>query len=167
MNELNECGVMYTGVLQQIMLKYSIHLKLKEYWILSMKSTCIACIMYTYHASAKVSDFQESWNSHQLSSEGSKTPNQLFFEGITFQRQIGTEQANVTAAGNVSDIDLQSNDPVSVPGNSFKSCPVSFSLLLSVDPLAPSIQRGKEHYHSAVNLCAQHLQNGCLSCSSL
>ena len=82
--------------------------------------------MYTYHASAKVCLI-----SHHLSSEGSKTPNQLFFEGITFQRQIGTEKANVTAAGNLSDIDLQYNDPVSVPGNSFKPCPVLFSLAIS------------------------------------
>ena len=134
-----------------------------------MKSTCIAYTTYTYHASAKDSDsdFQESWNNHQLSSEGSKTPYQLFFEGLTFQLGTDTEHPNASVPSMVCNMpDIQSNDPVSVPYNSFKPCPILFSLFLSVDPLAPSITNGKELYCRAINLCDQHLQNGCLTCSS-
>ena len=124
------------------------------------------CLHHVYlpRICKSLSDFQESWNNHQLSSEGSKTPYQLFFEGLTYQFGTDTEQSSSAAACIMPDI--QSNDPVSVPSNSFKPCPLLFSLLLSVDPQAPCINNGKELYRRAITLCGQHLQNGCLTCSS-
>ena len=118
------------------------------------------CLHFVYlpRICKSLSEFQETWNNHQLSSEGSKTPYQLFFEGISFQLEADTEHSN--AAVECAIPDIQCNDPVSVPGNSFKPCPVLFSLLLSVDPQAQSSNYGKEHYYRAVNLCGQHLQNG-------
>ena len=42
------------------------------------------CLHYIFlpHINRSISEFQESWNHHALSSEGSMTPYQLFFEGV-------------------------------------------------------------------------------------
>ena len=42
------------------------------------------CLHYVFlpHINKSISEFQESWNHHALSSEGSMSPYQLFFEGV-------------------------------------------------------------------------------------
>lgn len=134
--------------------------------MLSMKCTCIVYTMYTYHAFAKAS---QTFRNHGITTSFHRKgvrlpPYQLFFEGLTYQLGTDAEQSSSGAACIMPDI--QSNDPVSVPSNSFKPCPLLFSLLLSVDPLAPCINNGKELYCRAITLCGQHLQNGCSTCSS-
>ena len=61
---------------------------------------------------------------------------------------------------------LESNDPVNVPSNAFQPCSRLLSLSLALNPLAASNDDGKDIYHQAIDLCGQHLQNGCLHCST-
>lgn len=135
------------------------------------------CLHFVYmpRICKQLSEFQESWNMHSLSTEGSKTPYQLFFEGLNCHvpHDLGdssnTTPDQIDRQSNSSDntpdqVDLQSNDPVHVPMNSFEPCPILLSLMLSLDPLSASNKNGKDLFTQAINLCGQHLQNGCSQC---
>ena len=125
------------------------------------------CLHYVYlpRLCKALSEFQESWNNHQLSTEGSKTPYQLFYEGISYQIQNSTGHLNAADMPSVP-IDIQSNDPVRVPRNCFKPCPILSSLLFSVNPLSSATDHGKELFREAIRICGQHLSCGCSNCTN-
>lgn len=118
------------------------------------------CLHFIYmpRLHKQLCEFQESWNMHPLSTEGSKTPYQLFFEGLSFYSN-GVPHLAGSSDASPDQIELQSNDPVQVPANSFEPCPVLMSLLLSIDPLASN--NHTDLFKQAITLCGQHLQSGC------
>ena len=121
------------------------------------------CLHFIYmpRICKQLSEFQESWNMHCLSTKGSKTLYQLFFEGMNcYSTNLSPGVASNTT--NSSDqIDLESNDPVQVPANAFTPCAILISLLLSINPLFDSNDCGKSMFKHVIDLCGQHLHNGC------
>lgn len=123
------------------------------------------CLHFVYEPRIckQLSDFQESWNMHSLSTEGNKSPYQLFFEGMC-AHSASLPEINDTS--NTPDqIDIQSNEPVQVPNNTFRPCAILTSLLLSINPLSSSNENGKDIFIHAINLCGQHLRNECSHCN--
>lgn len=55
------------------------------------------CLHHVYlpRICKSLSEFQESWNNHHLSTEGSNTPYQLFYEGITHRMGNNSDHSNV------------------------------------------------------------------------
>ena len=104
------------------------------------------CIFFPYTSHCLI-DFQESWNNHGLSTEGNRTPYQLFTEG--FIQEGTTPSFPFTAAYS----DPPSNDGhevVNVPVNKFKPCAVLLRLLGNVDPLQQCTDHGRSIYISVV-----------------
>ena len=132
-----------------------------------MKWICIAFITCTHPEFVKASQsFRNHGTTTNFHQSGSKIPYQLFFEGLLHQLENKDDHSNIVVPHDMP-IDIHSNDQVCVPTKFFKPCPVLFSVLLSVNPLAPSIENGKELFRTAINLCGQHLQIGCSTCSVL
>ncbi len=111
--------------------------------------------------------FQESWNSHSLSTEGNRTPYQLFVEGIVLVQDELTSatlppcpiprQSQSTASNT-------SATAVEVPLNTFRACPVLTAALDSVDPLQTCSDQGASLYRSAIQIAGNHLASNCPLC---
>ena len=112
-----------------------------------------------------LSEFQTSWNIHPLSTEGSKSPYQLFYEGLSVLQDQDDVDMPMPSAED-PEIELQSNDPVNVPSNHFEPCSILQSLLLSIDPLSVCNDYGKNLFRQSIEICGQHLQNTCLHCNT-
>lgn len=125
------------------------------------------CLHHVYlpRICQRLVEFQEAWNRHSLSTEGSKTPYQLFLEG-THYIDAGDNAGAVNIPQDSQTVQLCSNDAVSVPCNLFVPCPVLCALLLSVDPLGASTEQGKDLYSHAINICGGHLQSPCSICTT-
>ena len=99
---------------------------------------------------------------HSLSTEGNKSPYQLLFEGLSCHSVSIPELID---SSNMPDqIDIQSNDAVHVPNNTFEPCPILTSLLLFINPLSYSTENGRDIFIHAINICGQHLINECSHC---
>ena len=61
---------------------FSERLREKKNLILLMKLIFTVSTTFLPRINKAILEFQESWNHHALSSEGNKSPFQLFFEGI-------------------------------------------------------------------------------------
>ena len=111
--------------------------------------------------------FQESWNSHSLSTEGNRTPYQLFVEGLAIVQDEITSatlppcpipgQSQSTASNTRA-------TNVEVPLNMFRACPVLTAALSSVDPLQTCSDQGASLYRSAIQITGDHLAANCHVC---
>ena len=102
-----------------------------------------------------LSNFQESWNNHGLSTEGNSTPYQLFMEGFIHEETAPSFPATPP------DIDSpppnNGREAVDVPVNKFKPCPVLIGLLGNVDHLQQCTDHGRSIFISVVHALGQHL----------
>ena len=97
-------------------------------------------------------DFQESWNTHTLSSEGNMTPYQLF--------------AAVMSVQAISQQPIQPDEEIVHVTNLFSPCQTIFHhLQQSVNPLQYSSDQGKQLYQQTVTIVGQHLLSGCYTCT--
>ena len=99
-------------------------------------------------------DFQESWNNHGLSTEGNRTPYQLFTEGFI---QEGTTPSFPSTAAYSDSPSNDGHEVVNVPVNKFKPCAVLLRLLGNVDTLQQCTDHGRSIYISVVHALGQHL----------
>ena len=125
------------------------------------------CLHYVYmpRICEALTEFQQCWNNHKLSTEGHKTPLQLFYEGLTYVSQA-SEDSVVTSSNPTatSVLEIVSNQEISVPCNSYKPCSILLTQLQSVNVMTKSSSFGKDIYYSVVRICGSHLQQGCTVC---
>jgi hypothetical protein len=123
------------------------------------------CLHFIYLPRIRKSlvEFQNSWNCHSISTEGSKTPHQLFFEGILASQD--DEACAYTPMSGIQ-IEIESSDPVDVPPNTFLPCPELILQLQCIDPLAISTQNGKDLYRTAIHIIGDHLRRSCTLCNN-
>ena len=113
-----------------------------------------------------LSEFQESWNNHTLSSEGSKTPYELFFEGLS--HTIAFNGYSVGAMDFAGDHDLSemTADRVCVPRISFVPCSVFSQAVSVIDPLQVCSDNGKCLYDHMIEIAGRHLST-CSQCTQI
>ncbi len=107
-------------------------------------------------------DFQESWNNHSLSTEGSMTPYQLFAEGMNYAAQFDVPTIASIQAIPTTQADEQKLPTVDVPRIAFTQC-ITLTLQLQIlSQLSGDI--GKQLYIQVTSTVGQHLLNGCDNC---
>ena len=114
-----------------------------------------------------LSEFQQSWNNHKLSTEGNKTPLQLFFESLYLgsqQTDVDTISDQTDSPDTSGDIQLTSNEEIFVPSNSYQPCSALLAQLHTINPVQHSESFGKDLYYSAISTCGGHLEQGCVNC---
>lgn len=122
------------------------------------------CLHFIYlpRIGKSLTEFHNSWNCHSLSTEGSKTPHQLFFEGIIASEN---DESCVQTLTSTAQIEIESSNPVVVPSNTFQPCPELQLQLQCIYPLATSTENGKDIYFTAIHIVGDHLQKSCTLCN--
>ena len=105
-----------------------------------------------------ISDFKESWNHHPLSTEGNRTPYQLFFEGM-----LHTNEQQLHNAANVDTSDLE-GERVSVPRIKFIPCSLLEQSFQTINPLEQSDDNGRGLFVHVLHIAGQHLNATCSQC---
>lgn len=124
------------------------------------------CLQYVFlpRIGKCLSDFQESWNNHPVSSEGNMTPYQLFAEGM--QCAIELNAPTVTGVNSIQQVELISNEPIVVPEVAFVPCTsLTLQLQQSIFPLQSTSDHGKNVYQQTIELVGHHLINNCSNCT--
>ena len=110
-----------------------------------------------------LSEFQQSWNHHSLSTEGSRSPYQLFVEGLSVEEREDDHPTSAVERSTTED--LNELEAVVVPHNTFTPCEELYSCLQGrVNPLSDSTDFGKSLYYQAIRCVGNHLQLGCANC---
>ncbi len=105
-----------------------------------------------------ISGFVDSWNHHPLSTEGNRTPYQLFFEGMlqTSEQELGT-----TANVDTSDVE---GERVSVPRIKFIPCSILKQSFQTINPLEEAEDNGRGLFVDVLHTTGQHLNATCSQC---
>lgn len=106
-----------------------------------------------------LNEFQASWNLHALSTEGNMSPYQLFFEGLHAADADASQPPPST-----NQVLLPIPNRIEVPSNVFVPCSNLLSQLQIFQPLAPSLDFGRDLYRQVVHYIGNHLQSGCNNC---
>ena len=126
------------------------------------------CLHYVFlpRINKCMADFQESWNHHSLSTEGNRSPYQLFVEVLSVENRHGDRPPSTVERSNTED--LNDLEAVVVPQNRFTPCEAMYSCLRQsvINPLSNSSDFGKSLYYQAVGCVGFHLQFGCVDCTS-
>ena len=83
MKELKECGMTFGG--QQCRNSITFFYEMESCNMLNpLNETDIYCLHYTFlpRISSILDSFASGWNNHKLSTEGNRSPNQLFIQGL-------------------------------------------------------------------------------------
>ena len=122
------------------------------------------CLHYVFlpRINKSLLEFQESWNNHALSSEGNKSPLQLFVEGSINSLREGRRQTE-TADVDVSNL---TNNHVMVPRISFLPCSSLQRAMNTINPLESVSDNGLSLYVRAIEMCGSHLSSGCTQCKN-
>lgn len=107
----------------------------------------------------------ESWNNHSLSSEGNKTPYQLFFEGLHHMQCHSNYSSGLTDDTTDVDVSELTRDHVTVPRLLFIPCHHLLHDLNTINPLQPCSDNATSLYRRAIERAGQHLSSGCNQCS--
>lgn len=110
-----------------------------------------------------LTEFKESWNNHGLSSEGNKTPYQLYLEGLQFIETSSTSSIQHTDGSNVN---IETPDRVTVPRLRFEPCLVLQQELASINSLQPCNDNGVSMFTNTLHIAGQHLQQ-CSDCNEI
>lgn len=124
---------------------------------------CLHCI-YLPRISKSLLEFQESWNNHSISSEGSRTPYQLLDEGLSHMARNHNYSVGPADAGESIDVSSLMREHVGIPRLSFAPCSILCHSLNSVVQL-PSSDSAKTLYTRAIETAGQHLLT-CRQCVS-
>ena len=108
-------------------------------------------------------EFQGSWNNHALSSEGNKTPYQLFTDGLEHMERTHDYTVGSLDVGLDIDVSQLTSEHIDVTRISFKPCSDLQSQLILIDPLESSGL--KVLYKRTIEIVGQHLVTNCTQCS--
>ena len=125
------------------------------------------CLHYVFlpRINRNLAEFKESWNNHALSSEGNKTPYQLFFEGLHHALNHSDYSLGLTDEAANLDVSELTGDHVHVPRISFVPCSGLLLNMSVINPLQSCSDNGIAIYNHAIQITGQHLANGCNQCS--
>ncbi len=126
------------------------------------------CLHYVFtpRINKSLAEFQQSWNHHGLSTEGNKSPYQLFVEGMQVAGRNCEHPLPHAAPEQSSDESFDCRDAVAVPQNQFTPCSQLHSLLQqTINPLHHCTDFGKSLYCQAIRCVGSHLQAGCCTCT--
>ena len=128
----------------------------------------IFCLHFIFlpRINKSLKDFQGSWNSHSLSSEGNMSPIQLFFEGLGASGISDSTDAEESSGTEVNNSSLVPSDTsmVETPTNKFQPCALLMLRLTAIDPLTTSTDFGRQLYCQCICIVGQHLQSVCSDC---
>ena len=111
-----------------------------------------------------LAEFQGSWNSHPLSTEGSMSPLQLCVSGL-IASDHQTKLAGTATGQSHLDLQTENLESVEVPCNKFEPCDELIGTVHSaVTPAAQATNDRKTMYHCVIQLVGQHLQSSCNRC---
>ena len=106
-------------------------------------------------------EFKESWNHHPLSSEGSRSPYQLFLEGLICS---GRDSHSRESPANI-DVGLSgTSEQISVPRITFFPCSSLIQHIHAIDPLQLCSDNGVSLFFRVIRTVAQHLNTQCHQC---
>lgn len=129
-----------------------------------MRWICSLHYVYKPRINSALQAFTESWNNHAVSTEGNRTPNQLFVEGALERHRIPQYPNPASHQQQTAAVQLQRNstNAVSVPQLKFQPCRrVKDLLSCGINPLDPSSDFGCTLYYSACRIVGHHLSSGC------
>ena len=121
------------------------------------------CLHYVYKPRINkcVAEFKESWNNHSLSSEGSMSPYQLFFEGANVAEHSVSQVTRPS-----EDIEIGGSDErVTVPRLGFVPCLMLLQQIHTINPLQPSCDNGIATFRTIIQVVGQHLLTHCSQCT--
>ena len=143
-----------------------------------LNETDMYCLHYVFvpRINKVLSEFLVAWNNHKLSTEYSKTPNQLFLRGMLLSTaprstpmllpmpaasQLGGVTNTTASSAGQSSLPLPSTSShVNVPRSSFKPCAIlEQALQMQINPLDESSNYGKDIYLNALLVVCNHLQS--------
>ena len=111
-----------------------------------------------------LAEFQRSWNSHPLSTEGNMSPLQLCVSGL-IASDYQTNLAGTATGQSHLDLQTENLESVEVSCNKFEPCDQLIGTIHSaVTPAAQATNDGKTMYHCVIQLVGQHLQSNCNTC---
>lgn len=120
------------------------------------------CLHYIFlpRLNKSLSEFYESWNQHNLSSEGNLSPCQLFFEGSNYVAQT----YNVDVQDTNVEVDTSDVTIVAVDRIKFTPCRDLVHLLATIDPLQKCQDNGRLLFINTIQLIGTHLLPCCSDC---
>lgn len=154
-----------------------------------LNETDMYCLHYVFlpRINSVLDSFSSAWNNHKLSTEGNRSPNQLFIQGMLDyqdESQSSTVQllpnppvpqgaAATSSSTSISapmsgsssqsttlssNQHLHAQENVDVPRSRFSPCHILHQTMAStIDPLADSNSFGKDIYLMALQIVANHL----------
>ena len=115
--------------------------------------------VFTSRINASIDDFQQSWNSHPLTSENNQTPIQLF--------SLSTTSDSSDSDDGTSTVNRQlpsAQQAVEVSNLSFTPC-VSLHAQVKVIAAQPSSNLGCDLYEQVAHTVGNHITQGCNDCN--
>ena len=122
------------------------------------------CLQYAFldRINSALTSFIESWNNHSLSSETSRTPNQLFIQGALQQNTFPVYPTLSHLPGSLAQ--PSSHNHVDVPDCNFTICGTLEHTLQGIDVLQRCDDLGYHIYRQVLQLVGDHLLQGCTNC---
>lgn len=126
------------------------------------------CLHYVFlpRIDRSLTEFRDSWNNHALSSEGSRTPYQLLFEGL--HHVLSHSDYSLPSADDTAiDVDVSqlTGNHVHFPRVSFTPCDGLLQDLSIINPLQSCSDNAISFYSNTIQIAGQHLTTGCNQCS--
>jgi hypothetical protein len=113
-------------------------------------------------------EFKESWNHHNISTEGNKTPYQLYFEGLSHMSSNHhfTPGLTITADSLVNIPVMQiEDDRLNIPRISFQPCMLLYQHISVVSAIFQnSNTTDQATYNNIIEIVGHHLINECFDC---
>ena len=147
-----------------------------------LNETDMYCLHYVFEIRINhaINEFAVAWNNHKLSTEGNRSPNQLFMMGMLSSPAVGStpmlpstpvaaqqDRVNTTARHSTTSLPGVLSH-VCVPRSRFEPCTLLQQELQShINPLGESHSYGKDIYLNAMSVVCTHLQNHANCCCVL
>ena len=148
-----------------------------------LNETDMFCLHYVFESriNRAINEFAVAWNNHKLSTEGNRSPNQLFMTGMLAlssfhgstpmlpSTPVAAQQGVVNNSARHSTISLPGAlSHVCVPRSRFEPCTLLQQELQNhINPLGESHSHGKDIYLNAMSIVCTHLQNHATCCCEL
>lgn len=120
------------------------------------------CLHYIYEPLINkcITEFKESWNNHSMSTEGSMSPHQLFFEGIAVIESQAPPSTSVFTNVQIEDAE----EHVVIPRIRFVPCSFLLQQIYIVNPLQSHSCNATSLFRRVLHIVGQHLCAQCNQC---
>ena len=128
------------------------------------------CLHYIFlgRINKSLSEFMQCWNNHAISSEGSKTPYQLFFEGLNYMAIRNIDHPSTLSLAQIQNLEIHRGnvhaphrESVVIPRINFIPCA---TLKHNFNTLDHSNLNENVLYNQAIQIAGDHLLQTCNQC---